>query len=74
VLRQQVRVPALSAGTVQYSRTDRKLQQLDEARDLAAIALRIEQRLVLAEILLVEVAAPPLADRGKARQKNTGSR
>lgn len=68
-LGQQVRVAPLAAGTVENASADREREDLDEARDLTTIANQIEQRLVLEEIGLVEVRAPPLPG-----QKKTGSR
>ena len=59
----------LATGTIQDPCADRQLEDVDEARDLAAIAGQVEQRLVLEEIRLVEVRAPPLPG-----QKKTGSR
>jgi hypothetical protein len=44
------------------------LEHLDETRDLAPVALEIEEGLEDAEVFAIEIAIPPLA------QKNTGSR
>jgi hypothetical protein len=58
-LRQQVRVPSLPARDVEDPRPDWLPHHLDESSDLATILLEGEERLVLEEILLVEVRCPP---------------
>lgn len=81
-LREQVRVPPLTAGHVEYAGTDRQAHDVDEPRDLAAVLLERKERLVLEEVLLVEVRRPPrqsvllcaLAVVPFTNQKNTGSR
>ena len=61
----------LAAGDVEDARTDRELEDLDQPPGVATILLRREERLVLEQIVGVEVRRPPLAPCG---QKNTGSR
>jgi hypothetical protein len=82
--REQMGVPSLPAGDVEDTRPRREREDLEQARDLAAVALRREDRLVLEEIVGVEVMSPPVgaADGAGApgrtlagrAQKNTGSR
>jgi hypothetical protein len=67
---EQVRVPSLPARAIQNARGDGKLQDLDEPSDLAAVALQVEERLVLDEILRVEVRLPPI--RGRRREDGGG--
>jgi len=69
--REQVCMAALPARHIEDPRSDRQLEQLQQPRDIPPILLRREQRLVLQEIVGVEVRRPPF--RGSA-QKNTGSR
>lgn len=69
---EQVCVAALAARAVENAGARGKSEQLDQARDFRAVALEAEERLVLEEILGIEVRRPPLV--GLARQKNTGSR
>jgi hypothetical protein len=68
-LGEQVRVPPLAAGAIQDARSDRELEDVDQAGDFTPVARQVEQRLVLEEIRLVEVRSPPLLG-----QKKTGSR
>lgn len=67
-LGQQMRMTSLTAGTIEDTRTDGKLEELDQPRDVGAIADGVEQRLILEQIPRVEIRGPPLG------QKNTGSR
>ena len=64
-------MPALPTGNVEDPRTDRQLEDLDEPRRIAAVLLRGEERLVLEQVVGVEVRRPPLRS---CTQKNTGSR
>jgi hypothetical protein len=83
-LGEQVRVAPLPAGAVEDARAGRQREQVDEPRDLPAVALRREERLVLLQVVGVEVGRPPVGGAGlrapgrrrRARraQKNTGSR
>jgi hypothetical protein len=66
-----MRVAALAARHIENARPRGKLQQIDETRDFPAVALEREERLVLEEIMRVEVRRPPVGFR---RQKKTGSR
>ena len=56
---EQMRVASLAARHVEHARAGRKAEHVDEARDLATIALERKERLVLEQILRVEVALPP---------------
>src|SRR5450755_2762598 len=63
-----MRVPALPARHIEDARVRRKLQHLHNPGDIAPVCFRREYRLVLEQVLRVEIVAPPLG------QKNTGSR
>jgi hypothetical protein len=67
---EQMRMPALTAGHVEYSRSNRQSKHIDDARGFMAIALGRENRLILEQILGIEIRFPPLA----FTQKKTGSR
>ena len=54
-------VPALAARDVEDPRAVRRAEDLDEPRDFVPIALEGEQRLVLEQVLGVEVVFPPVA-------------
>jgi hypothetical protein len=69
-----MRMPPLAAWNVEDARARRKAEDVDQARDLAAIALDGEERLVLEQILIVEVRLPPLGALFSGAQKKTGSR
>ena len=69
-LGQQVCMPSLSARYVEYARSYGETKYIDNARGFMTIALGGENRLILEQILGVEVRLPPLA----FPQKNTGSR
>ena len=78
-LGEQVRMASLSAWTIENSRAGRQAEDRDESRYLASIPLEREERLVLEQILGVEVRRPPItglppAARRSTLQKNTGSR
>jgi hypothetical protein len=62
---------ALTAGHIEDARPDGKLEEVDQPGGVAAILLRGEKRLVLEQIVGVEVRRPPLRP---SAQKNTGSR
>lgn len=68
----------LAAGTIQHACAGGQLEELEQTRDLAPVLLRPEDRLVLEEILRVEIRAPPLgggaAVPARRPQKKTGSR
>lgn len=61
----------LPARNIEEARADGKLEQVEQARDVAPILFRREERFVFEEIVSVEVRRPPLGPLG---QKNTGSR
>jgi hypothetical protein len=67
-------VTALSARDVEHPRARRKPEHVDQPRGLMAIALEREQRLVLEQVLVVEVRLPPLVPLLFRAQKKTGSR
>jgi hypothetical protein len=79
-----VRVPALPAGNVEDSRAVRKAKHVYDSRCFVPVALESEDRLVLEEVLGIEVRLPPLSwlrlaspgrwNRFSRGQKNTGSR
>jgi hypothetical protein len=69
-----MRMSSLAAWNDEDARARRKAEDVDQARDLAAIALEREQRLVLEQILIVEVRLPPLGALFLGAQKKTGSR
>ena len=75
-LGEQVRVPTLAAWHVEHARAGRQREQLDETRYLAPVARQVEDRLVLEEVVRVEVRRPPFARVAvfAATQKKTGSR
>jgi len=54
-----MRVAPLPARAVEDSGTAREAEDLDQPRDLLPVTREREQRLVLAQILLVEVVGPP---------------
>lgn len=66
-----MRMSALSARNVEYTRSDRQTQNLYETRRFLTIALGREKRCILQEIVVVERRLPPLA---RFFQKKTGSR
>ncbi len=78
-------MPALAAGDVEDLRAIRGAENVDDARDFLPIALEGEERLVLEQVLRVEVIFPPVGGGGRrlrfirsraasCPQKNTGSR
>src|SRR5438034_11032809 len=66
-----MRVTPLPARNVQHARTDGQLEELDETRDLPPIVLEPEDRLVLEQVVRIEVRLPPL---GGTRDAGIGSR
>ena len=58
--RQQMRVSSLPARDVEDARARGKTQDVHQARDFAPVALEGEKRLVLEQVLAVEVTLPPL--------------
>jgi hypothetical protein len=66
-----MRVSPLAAGDIEQLRSDRKAEQLDQARCLAPIRFGRKEWAVLEEIVVVERRLPPLAF---LFQKKTGSR
>ena len=70
-LSQQMRMPALSAWHIQNLRAGCELKNIEKSRDLLAVTLQLEDRLVFEKIVRVEIRLPPL---GFLLQKNTGSR
>jgi hypothetical protein len=54
-----MRVTPLATRYVENARANRKPQDVDQPRDFASILLEREERLVLEEILFVEVRCPP---------------
>jgi hypothetical protein len=70
-----MRVPALAARHVENTGAGWQSEHVDETRHLVAIALEREERIVLDQILVVEVRRPPIGGRAtRGAQKNTGSR
>jgi hypothetical protein len=73
-----VSVTSLSARHVEQSSAGRESEQIDEPADLPPIAAEVEDRLILEQVVLVEVLRPPIGGRRSlclARgQKKTGSR
>src|SRR5215217_3792656 len=51
---------ALAARHVEQARARRKTKELDQPRRFAAVAVRGKDRLVLEQVLCIEVALPPL--------------
>lgn len=67
----------LTAGTVEHTRTSRQLEHVEQSRNLPPILDEVEDRLVLVQVLRVELRLPPRRGRrrpGTRTQKNTGSR
>ena len=69
----------LTARDIQNARASGKAKQLDQPTDIATIAREIEDRLILEQILGVEVRLPPIDFPGsllpgRRSQKKTGSR
>lgn len=62
---------ALSTRHVEQTRAGRELDNIQQPRYFVTVALEREERLVLEQILGVEVGRPPVRFRG---QKKTGSR
>jgi hypothetical protein len=58
-----MRVATLSAGAVENPRADRKLEDVDQARDFAPVAREVEEGLELEEVPGAEVRRPPLGGR-----------
>jgi hypothetical protein len=74
-LGEQMRVSALPARYVENASAGRQPEHFDETRYLVAIALEREERIVLNQILVVEIGRPPIGGRPtRGAQKNTGSR
>jgi hypothetical protein len=69
-----MRMPPLTTGDVENASTGRQGEQFQEATYLAPIARQVEDRLVLEQIVGVEVRLPPLGRLLRRRQKKTGSR
>jgi hypothetical protein len=69
-----VGVTALTTRDVEHARARRKSELVNQPRGLMAIALEREQRLVLEQVLVVEVRLPPFAPLLFRAQKKTGSR
>jgi hypothetical protein len=67
-------VATLAARHIEDPRTRRKCEELHEPRHLAPVAREIEDRLVLEQVVRVEVRLPPLASLLRRTQKKTGSR
>jgi hypothetical protein len=67
---EEMRMPALPAGNVEYPSSDRQPQYVYDSCDFLPIALQREYRLILEQILGIEIRLPPL----RFYQKNTGSR
>jgi hypothetical protein len=65
---------SLTARDVEHARAGRKSEHIDQTRRLTPIALEREQRLVLEQILIVEVRLPPFGALLGQAQKKTGSR
>ena len=78
---EQVRVAPLAARHVENARAGRQPEQLDQPRDFLPVALEREERLVLEQILRVEVRISHHSrcfaralSRASRAQKKTGSR
>jgi hypothetical protein len=69
-----MRMAALPARDVEESRAARQREDIHQAGDFAAILGEVEDRLVLQQILGVEVRRPPVGLLRARAQKNTGSR
>lgn len=67
----KVSVPALSARDIENPRSHWKAEHVDDPRCFLAIPLEREDRLILEQIMGVEIRLPPF---GGLFQKNTGSR
>ena len=65
-LGEEVGVASLAAGHVEDTCAGGKAENVDEARDLLAVALEREDGLVLAQVMRIEIARPPL-DLGLGR-------
>jgi hypothetical protein len=59
-----MRMPPLAAGNIEDARAGRRAEDVDQAGDLVAVALEREQRLVLEQVLGVEVCRPPVGRLG----------
>jgi len=57
---EQVRVATLAARNIEYARTSREPENLDQSRDFVSIALEREEGFVFEKVLAVEIALPPL--------------
>ena len=64
-------MPSLATRDVEDPRTDRQLENVQQPGDIAAVLLGSEQRLVLEQVVGVEIRRPPF---GPCAQKKTGSR
>lgn len=71
--REQMRVPALAAWSIENSRAGRKLEDVNQPRNFAPVVLQREERFVLGKIVFVKKGFPPLGGCGLP-QKKTGSR
>ena len=59
----QVRVAAVAARNIEDLRAGAELEHIEHARDLSPIAFGRENGLVLEQVLLVKIRAPPLGAR-----------
>jgi hypothetical protein len=62
-------VPTLAARHVEDACSRWKAEHLDEASYLTTIAFGREERLVLVQVLGVEVARPPIGCRGRSSDR-----
>jgi hypothetical protein len=63
-LGEQVRVASLATRNVEDAGATREREQLDQSRDLLAVADEAEDGLVLQQIVGVEVRRPPIRGLG----------
>lgn len=73
-LGERVRVATLPARDVENPGAGRQCKNVDEPRNLMAVAFFCEDGLVLEQVVGIEVRLPPFALPSGRRQKNTGSR
>lgn len=65
---------SLPARHVEDACAGRKREHVDQPRDLVPVTGKVEDRLVLEQVVRVEVGRPPVGRLARLAQKNTGSR
>lgn len=73
-LGEKMRMASLTAGNVQNPRGGWQPEEIDDASHLATVALQVEERLVFAQIIGVEIASPPVVGATSAPRTDSFTR